>query len=97
MSNLFLNESGLQALVTPDEPVPAPVKKDLPDPSAKMKGKSAEPKAEAVKSEPQDEAPDTFNVQALWPLGVVAAGGALFALAKVDKGFADLFDNAVKV
>lgn len=89
----------LQALVTPDEPAAPPVKKDLPDPSAKMKGKSAEPKekTETVKEATVDETPDNFNVQALWPLGVVAAGGALFALAKVDSGFADLFDNAVKV
>eukprot|EP00892_Ulva_mutabilis_P010933 jgi/Ulvmu1/8211/UM041_0020.1 len=84
------------ALVTPDEPAPPSVKKELPDPVAKLKGKAAEVKSEVVKSEPQDEAPDTLNVQALWPLGVVAAGGALFALGKVDKGFADLFDNAVK-
>ena len=89
----------MQALVTPDEPALPPVKKDLPDPAAKLKAKSTDAKQdkpEAVK-EVVEEMPDSFNVQALWPLGVVAAGGALFALGKVDQGFADLFDNAVKV
>lgn len=85
--------------MTPDEPAPPPVKKDLPDPAAKMKAKPAEAGAEKTEAAKPivDEGPDAFNVQALWPLGVVAAGGALFALTKVDQGFADLFDNAVKV
>jgi len=39
-----------------------------------------------------------IEVQSLWPLGVIASGGALFAISKVDKGFANILNNvAVKV
>lgn len=78
----------MQALVTTDEPAP-PRERGTPDP---MRKKEAKPKDEEMGEV------DGLPVQALWPLGIVAAGGGLFALYKLDPtGFEPLFEEAVKV
>jgi hypothetical protein len=84
----------VQALVTPDEP--APVRSgSVPDPMARrQKQVTEQPKA----AEPEEMGEvDGLAVQALWPLGIVAAGGGLFALYKLDPGMEPLFLEAVKV
>jgi hypothetical protein len=54
-------------------------------------GDSGEPK----KSGPGPAGPQfEFDTQSLWPLGLVAVGGALFALPKIDKGFDKMFETA---
>ena len=85
----------MQALVTPDEP--APVRDgSIPDPMAKRQKKTPEEKPAKAEPESMGEV-DGLAVQALWPLGIVAAGAGLFALYKVDPGMEPLFDEAVKV
>lgn len=84
----------MQALITPDEPA---VVRDgsIPDPMAKRQKKAATPEKKA-EPEAMGEV-DGLAVQALWPLGVVAAGGGLYALYKIDPGMDSLFREAVKV
>lgn len=88
----------MQALVTVDEPAAA---KDnsVPDPMNRRQRKAApaaEDKPAKAEAESMGEV-DGLAVQALWPLGIVAAGGGLFALYKVDPGMDPLFREAVKV
>ena len=54
-------------------------------------------KAEAKAAPEEMGEVDGLPVQALWPLGIIAAGGGLFALYKVDPGMEPLFSEAVKV
>lgn len=65
----------------------------------KSASSASKSEAKAEKKEEAKEAPGqpAFNTQALWPLGIVAVGGALYAAIKADPGTANLFDNAVKV
>jgi hypothetical protein len=85
----------VQALVTPDEPAPARTG-SVPDPMAKRQKQAAAPEPKEPEPESMGEV-DGLAVQALWPLGIVAAGGGLFALYKLDPGMEPLFLEAVKV
>lgn len=76
-----------------DDSTPAAVVKKAPgDPLAKPSPKEA---AAEVKPPAEEFAEAGFNAQSLWPVGVVASGGLLFALSKVDPGFWNLLDATV--
>jgi hypothetical protein len=83
--------------VTPDEPAAVQEKKGIPDPKSKAKKEKPAEAVAAKEPEPEAGEVDGLNVQSLWPLGIVAAGGSLFALYKVDPGMKQFFENAVKV
>jgi hypothetical protein len=75
------------------------VEKTVPDPSKRMKRNNtqAQAKVDAPKKVVEASPQPSFNTQSLWPLGVIACGGALYGAQKIDPGMEDLFENAVKV